>query len=141
MFTDLRKAAGEFARVLRPGGRGLVYLVLTGPRMDDREAEEFHARGRVRSLRPTDIDQGLTEAGLGIDERVDFQGEGGERRQEETGEPGRRLLYASRLLRQPDRYLQEFGRDNYDIMLSNCLWHVYRLIGKLTGYACTFAKD
>jgi hypothetical protein len=117
-----------------------VYLVLTGPRMDDREAEEFHARGRVRSLRPADIDRALSDAGLAIGERVDFQGEWGERQQEDTGDPGRRLLSTSRLLRQPDRYLQQFGRDNYDIMLSDCLWHVYRLIGKLTGYACTFAK-
>ena len=48
MFADLNSAASEFARVLRRGGRGLVYLVLTGPLMDDREAEEFHARGRTK---------------------------------------------------------------------------------------------
>jgi SAM-dependent methyltransferase len=140
MFTDIRLAVGEFARVLRPGGQGLVYLVLTGPFMDDREAAESQARGRVRSQRPADIERALSEAGLAIGERVDFQGEWGERQQEETGEPGRRLLYISRLLRQPDRYIQQFGSDNYDIMLGDCFWHVYRLIGKLTGYACTFAK-
>jgi hypothetical protein len=140
MFTDLHLAVGEFARLLRPGGRGLLYLVLTGPLIDDREAAEFHARSRLPSLRPADIDRAVSEAGLTIGERVDFEGEWGERRQEETGEPGRRLLCTSRLLRQPDRYIQEFGRDNYDIMLGDCLWHVYRLIGKLTGYAWTFAK-
>jgi SAM-dependent methyltransferase len=140
MFTDLRKAGGEFARVLRSGGCGVVYLVLTGPLMDDREAAAFHARGRFRSLRPADIDRALSGAGLAIGERIEFQGEWGERRQEETGDLGRRLLYTSRLLRQPDRYIQEFGRDNYDIMLYDCLWHVYRVIGKLAGYACSFAK-
>jgi hypothetical protein len=36
--------------------------------------------------------------------------------------------------------ISQFGRDNYDIMLGDCLWHVYRLIGKLTGYTCTFTK-
>jgi SAM-dependent methyltransferase len=140
MFADLDAAASEFTRVLRRGGRGLVYLVLTGPLMEDREAEEFHARGRTRSLRPGDIDRALTDAGLVIDDRVDFQGEWGERVQEQTGGPGRRLLYASRLLRQPERYISQFGRANYDIMLGDCLWHVYRLIGKLTGYTCTFTK-
>jgi hypothetical protein len=108
--------------------------------LDEREAAEFHARGRSRNLRPPDIDRAVGEAGLAIGQRVDFHGEWGERAQEEGGDPGHRLVYASRLLREPDRYIQEFGRDNYDIMLSDCLWHVYRLIGKLTGYACTFAK-
>jgi len=140
MFADLAAAAAEFARVLRPGGRGLVYLVLTGPLMADREAEEFHGRGRTPSLRPADVDAALIAAGFVIDERVDYQGEWGERRQERDGEPGRRLLYASRLLRDPDRYIHEFGRDNYDIMLGDCLWYVYRMIGKLTGYACTFSR-
>lgn len=140
MFADRVAAAAEFARVLRPGGRGLVYLVLTGPMMDEREAAEFHARGRTPSLRPADVDEALTTAGLVVDERVDYQGEWGERRQELEGDPGRRLLYASRLLRQPERYISQFGRDNYDIMLGDCLWHVYRLIGKLAGYACTFTR-
>lgn len=140
MFADLAAAATEFARVLRPGGRGLVYLLLTGPLMDDREAEEFHTRGRTPSLRPEDVDAALTGAGFVIDERTDYQGEWGERRQERDGEPGRRLLYASRLLRDPDRYIKEFGRSNYDIMLGDCLWYVYRMIGKLTGYACIFSR-
>lgn len=141
MFADVEVAASEFARVLRPNGRGLVYLVLTGPRMDDREAEEFHAMGHAPSLRPGDVDGALTAAGLTVDGRVDFQGEWGERRQEQSGDPGRRLLYASRLLRQPERYIAEFGQSNYDIMLADCFWHVYRMLGKLTGYACTFTKS
>lgn len=140
MFADLPSASAEFARVLRPGGRGLVYLVLTGPMMDDREAEAFHTRGRLQSLRPADVDDALTTAGLVVDDRVDYQGECGERSEEATGEPGRRLLYASRLLRQSDRYISQFGRDNYDVMLGDCLWYVYRMIGKLTGYACTFTR-
>jgi hypothetical protein len=89
---------------------------------------------------PADIDAALSSAGLVIDERVDYQGEWGERRQEVDGEPGRRLLYTSRLFRDPDRYIDQFGRDNYDIMLGDCLWHVYRLIGKLAGYAWIFTR-
>jgi SAM-dependent methyltransferase len=140
MFSDLHLAAGEFSRILRRGGRGLVYLVLSGPLMHDVEATAFHTRSRLHDLRPDEIDQALSQAGLAIDQRVDFQGEWGERQQEETGKPGHRLLYASRLLREPDRYIRQFGKDNYDIMLGDCLWHVYWLIGKLTGYACTFTK-
>lgn len=53
--------------------------------------------------------------------------------QEDTGEPGRRLLHAARLLRDPERYIAKFGRSAYDIMLGDCLWHVYRMIGKLSA--------
>ena len=138
MFADLPSAMAEFRRVLRPGGRGLVFLVLTGPNMGDVEAGGFW--DQLRHLRPDDVESAVEAAGLVLDERFDFGGEWGERAQELEGVAGRRLLYASRLLRSPDRYVESFGRENYDIMLGDCLWHVYRMIGKLTGYGCTFTR-
>jgi hypothetical protein len=36
-----------------------------------------------------------------------------------------------RLLRAPDQYIARFGQRAYDVMLADCLWHVYRLLGKL----------
>lgn len=140
MFADLSVAAAEFARVLRPDGHGLVYLVLDGPLMGEDEAEHFGRLVRDRTLRPAAIDDAVEGAGLVIDQRVDYGGEWGERSQELEGVPAQRLLWASRLLRQPDRYIEQFGQDNYDIMLGDCLWHVYRLLGKLTGYAITFRR-
>jgi SAM-dependent methyltransferase len=140
MFADLDAAAGEFRRVLRPGRFGLVYLVLRGALMSDVDAEHFATLMHGRSLRPSDIEDALERGGLDIGERVDYGGEWGERSHEQEGIPAQRLLFASRLLRQPDRYITQFGHDNYDIMLGDCLWHVYRLIGKLTGYACTFTR-
>ena len=140
MFADLDAAAAEFHRVLRNGGRGLVYLVLSGPLMSEPEAEHFARLMRGRTLQATEIDAALERNGLVIDQRVDDGGEWGERSQERDGTPAQRLLFASRLLRQPDRYIGQFGRDNYDIMLGDCLWHVYRMIGRLTGYACTFTR-
>jgi hypothetical protein len=56
----------------------------------------------------------------------------GEWSQEHQGKPGRKLLQAARLIRDPDRYLERFGRASYDLMLGDCLWHVYAMIGKLT---------
>jgi hypothetical protein len=118
----------------------LIYLVLDGPLMGGAEADHFARLMHGRSLRPDEIEEAIERAGLAIDERIDYQGEWGERSQEREGTPGQRLLFASRLLREPDRYIRRFGQDNYDIMLGDCLWHVYRLIGKLTGYACTFTR-
>jgi SAM-dependent methyltransferase len=33
----------------------------------------------------------------------------------------------------PERYIRRFGKQNYDIKLGDCLWHVYRMIGKLSS--------
>lgn len=140
MHADLDAAISEFSRVLRRGGRGLVYLVLTGPRMTEAEAVEFWAPLAPGSLRPNDVDRALARHGLIIDERVEYGSEWGELAQEQEGTVGRRLLYGARLLREPTRYIDRFGRTSYDIMLADCFWHVYRMIGKLTGYACTFTQ-
>jgi hypothetical protein len=35
-------------------------------------------------------------------------------------------------LRAPERYVGQFGQAAYDIMLGDCLWHVYAMIGKLS---------
>jgi hypothetical protein len=74
-----------------------------------------------------------TGAGLRLDERVVLSSEGGEWGEERSGTGTRRLLHAARLLRDPDRYEARFGRTNYEIMLGDCLWHVYRMLGKLSG--------
>jgi SAM-dependent methyltransferase len=129
--ADLDAAYAELARVLRPGGRALVYQSVGTDRLEPGEAEWLrHAIG-MEHARLQDVERAIAAAGLRVDESIDLAGEWGERLQETSGEPGRRLLHASRLLRDPDRYVARFGRENYEIMLADCLWHVYRMIGKL----------
>ncbi len=41
--------------------------------------------------------------------------------------------------RDPERYIARFGRQNYDIKLGDCLWHIYRMIGKLSGHGYLLA--
>jgi len=145
MFADLRRAFAEFKRVLRPGGVGLVYQVLSGPRMNDAEAYAYWSHdlgyGEARSVRPADIEAAIASAGLNLQRRVDFASEWGEYAQEHTGAGGRRLVHAARLLRDPRRYIDKYGETNYHIMLGDCLWHVYRMIGKLHGAAFIFNKS
>jgi len=134
MYADLEAAFNEFRRVLRPGGRGLVYQVFTGPNMTDAEAVEFWRSGAAaNNVRPDDMERAITAARLSVTERVDFGSEWGEAGQERSGTAGRRLLHTARLLRAPERYIDEFGDTAYRIMLGDCLWHVYRMIGKLHG--------
>ena len=139
MYADLDRAFAELRRVLRPGGVGFIAQVFTGARMTDDEAVEFwRGAAGAASVRPEDVEQAIASAGLVLVERVDLAGEWGEWAQERTGAGGRRLLHAARLLRAPDRYREAYGETAYRIMLDDCLWHVYRMIGKLHGAVITF---
>jgi hypothetical protein len=68
-----------------------------------------------------------------IDQCIVLGTEWGEYAEEHYGTGGRHLLHAARLLRDPGRYIQQFGTANYDIARGDCLWHIYRMIGKLSG--------
>ena len=139
MYADLGAAFVELRRVLRRGGSGLVYQVCTGPLMGDEEAVAFwRSAAGAASVRPDDLAAAIEAAGLTVDERVDYGSEWGEAAQERSGEPGRRLVHAARLLRDPGRYVEEFGEAAYRIMLGDCLWHVHRMLGRLSGAAFTF---
>jgi hypothetical protein len=137
----LNRAFGEFRRVLRPNGFGVVYQVLTGPRMSDAEAREFWESelSYGHSVRTADIESAGASVGLELRRRIDYASEWGEYAQERNGEGGRRLVHAARLLRNPPRYIDTFGEAAYQIMRSDCLWHVYQMIGKLHGAAFLFA--
>jgi SAM-dependent methyltransferase len=143
-LTSVNLAFSEFRRVLRPGGVGFVYQVLTGPKMSDDEAREFWEKdlgyGQAHSVRPSDVEAVITSVGLELRQRIDFASEWGEYAQERTGAGGRRLVHTARLLRDPQRYVERFGESAYRVMLGDCLWHVYRMIGKLVGAAFVFTK-
>jgi hypothetical protein len=76
-------------------------------------------------------ERAIAAAGLRIDECLRIGSEWGELAEEQSGSGSRRLLHASRLLRDPERYIARFGKSAYEIMLGDCLWDVYAMIGKL----------
>lgn len=138
-FTDIGAAMREFGRVMRPGAVGVIYQVLTGPAMSDAEARWLSGQemgfGPARNLSPAEVEEAIAASGLEIRNRVDYASEWGEAGQERDGAAGRRLIHAARLLRAPERYIDRYRATNYRIMLADCLWHVYRMIGKLWGVA------
>lgn len=131
---DLAEAFAEFRRVLAPGGRALVYQMFCTDRMEPREAAWIlPTMGCVEAnMRPDHAETAMRSAGLRIEERIVLGTEWGEHGEEKSGKGSRNLLHAARLLNEPNRYIERFGRDNYDIALGDCLWHIYRLIGKLS---------
>jgi hypothetical protein len=85
------------------------------------------------AMRPENTEAAISDADLRIDHCVILGTERGEYAQEHARHQGRHLLHVARLIRDPDRYITRFGIQNYDIKLGDCLWHIYRMIGKLSG--------
>jgi SAM-dependent methyltransferase len=129
----LDKAFAECRRVLRAGGRMLIYQNVATERLEPRDAESLESLGDSGRAVPERIEEAFTAAGLEAAESIELGSEVGERIEEDTREASRRLIHAARLRRDPERYIAKFGRPAYDIMLADCLWHVYRMIGKLSG--------
>ena len=140
--ADLERAYAEFRRVLRDGGRALVYQMFATDRLEPREAEWLWRALELAqgSGDPARTEAAIAAAGLRVDERLDLTTEWGEWSQERSGVVGRRLLHAARLLRDPERYRARFGEAAYEIMLADCLWHVYLMIGKLERRAYLLTK-
>ena len=132
---SLDQAFAECRRVLRAGGHMLIHQMFSTDRLEPREAEWQWATAGVvpANANPQHVEAAFVTAGFQIDQCIELASEWGERAEEETGQGGRQLIHAARLLRAPERYIAEFGRTAYDIMLGDCLWHVYRMIGKLSG--------
>jgi SAM-dependent methyltransferase len=134
--AELEQAYREFRRVLTGKGRVLVYQSsFATDRLEPREAEWIW---KTSGVVPTSADPDRTEAaiaaaGLRVGQRIEVGIEWAEWAQENTGERGRRILHAARLLRAPEQYVQQFGQSAYDIMLADCLWHVYHMVGKLSA--------
>jgi SAM-dependent methyltransferase len=142
-IADLESAFREFRRVLRDGGRVLAYQTVAGDRLEPREADWLFRTMHVvaASADAAHVRTAVAAAGLRIVEWIDLRSEWGESAEEHDAAGTGRLLGAARLLRDPDRYVNEFGREAYEIMLGDCLWHVYGLIGKLDAAAYVLACD
>jgi SAM-dependent methyltransferase len=117
---DLETVFGEFRRVLRPGGTAVIYQMTATDWLTPAEA--------ARLWPPA----GITAAGLTIGQCIQLHGEWRERAEEDgAGLSSRQLLWVSRLLRNRPAYEGRFGTDAYEAMLTDSLWGIYQMIGKL----------
>ena len=141
LVADVDAAFREFRRVLRPDGRAIVYLMLTGPRFDERDVADviLPLESVPSSLDERVIEGAIAAACFAVLRRIEIGSDWGEHAEEHEGKPGRRLLWAARLLRDPDRYVTRFGDAHHRTMLADCLWHVGAMTGKLHRRAYVLA--
>jgi SAM-dependent methyltransferase len=134
LVEDVEAMLAECRRAMRPGGYLLVEGTFATDRMEPGELARFDSTAPAfGSSDPHRVEHAIAASALELVERIDFTSEWGEFSHEARGVAGRRLIHAARLLRDPQRYIDAFGQTNYDIMLADCFWHVYRMIGKLGG--------
>jgi SAM-dependent methyltransferase len=129
---DLDRVFAECRRVLRPGARMLILHPLATERMAPREAAWLWPTMHVVPATADAVvfDSAWARAGFVVQQSFDIRSEWREYREESTGQS--RLLHAARLLREPERYIRQFGQQAYEIMLGDCYWHIYQLLGKFT---------
>jgi len=134
--ADLAGACAEFRRVLKPGGRAVVYLMCGTDLLEPREAAWLWSTMGVvpASADAAQVEAAITEAGLRIDEHILVGSEWSEWSQENRDHGGRKLLHAARLLRTWGSFAERYGQDACDIMLGDCLWQIYAMIGKLARH-------
>lgn len=142
LVPDLPGVFREFARVLKPGAHAVVYQMFATERLSPAEAEWFlPTMGCLpENVAASSFEGSIAAGGLRVERCIVVGSEWGEFDEETTGKPGRKLLHAARLLREPQRYIERFGQANYDIALGDAFWHVYRLLGKMDGRIYVLAK-
>lgn len=134
LVVDVRAVFEETRRILKPGGYAVVYSMCVTEELGERDAAFLlPSLACVReSMQPAVIEAAIEAAGLSVVATHVLGSEWGEYGQEQSGRGASKLIRAARLLRDPGRYIAQFGDDNYKIALADNLWHVYRLIGKLS---------
>lgn len=132
---SLERTFTEFRRVLKENGRVVVYQLFATGWLEPREAAWLWEKAKVitENADRTVMETAFASAGLRIVREMELGSEPIEWAEEKTGKASRELRAAARLLRDPQRYIDRFGAVAYDIKLADSLWHVYRMIGKLSN--------
>jgi ubiquinone/menaquinone biosynthesis C-methylase UbiE len=133
-IENLETAFGEFRRVLKPGGRALVFQMTATDWLSPAESAFMWPPAGIHaaSLDPQRFEAAITTAGLSIAQCIQLHGETRERLEEDgVAASSKQLLRVSRMLRNRAAYEERFGTIAYEFMLTDCLWGVYQMIGKL----------
>lgn len=139
---DLKRAMSEFTRVLKPGGSVLIHHTFATDHMEPREAARLYsALANVpENMSPAYFEQAIADAGLLIRFREEIGSEWLEYSEEQQGRYSHELLHIARMRRRREQLVAAYGQVNCDVIIAVALWHIYRLIGKLSSRIYTLRK-
>jgi ubiquinone/menaquinone biosynthesis C-methylase UbiE len=136
LADDLDKSIKECARVLKPNSKALFYTSGSPTeRLSKDEAKILFAlgNGNDENLTSKQTEEALSKHFKVIDKRIigsQFTQYDTER-QKEQSQAAKDLLKVSRLLTQPDKYIEKYGEKVYKIVLAEAMWSPYILLGKI----------
>lgn len=144
VHVDLERGFAECARILRPGGRMLVYVTCATELLEPREAEAlFNATAVVpESTQPEIIERRAANAGLTLVSKTALAGEWRERMIEDgSWDPKDDLLQISRLQRRYDELEERYGTTALAALTGGATWGIYQLLGKLRPTVYLWRRD
>ncbi|HZC29441.1 MAG TPA: methyltransferase domain-containing protein, partial [Gaiellaceae bacterium] len=142
--VDVGPAFGECARVLRPGGRMLVYATLATGLLEPREAWTLYDAVAVvaESMDRAAVEDAARAARLTLVSRTALGGEWRERMVEDGAwDAGADLLRLSRLRRREDELVDRHGATRIAAYRGGKIWGIYQLLGKLFPTVYVWRRD
>jgi SAM-dependent methyltransferase len=130
VHIDLEPAFAECLRVLKPGGRMIVYLTLATEELEPRERAWLCEAIAIRNLDGDKVE--AAASGLDLEQKIELGSEWRERMIEDgSWDPTDALLRLARMRR--------LGIDN-SIDRADLSWGIYQLLGKLCPTVYVWAK-
>lgn len=137
LVEDLNLAFKECARVLKPGGKMLVYATSFKTSRMAKEEADFLGNtlgGDRGALLTVNEVEAVLNRHFKIEEKNDIGSQFGQHaieQQADKSEAAGNLLKIARLQTWPDKYIKKYGQKTYQIVLAEAMWSPYILLGKL----------
>ena len=142
-IPDLHQLFKSCARVLKPGGKMMIFQVLATNLLTKEEADHLYLPLAIvpENMSPSYFERAFTASGFSLIEADVHSSEWREYGEEtESRRTSMQLLRIARMRRNREQLLAQFGEKDYAIELADCHYGVYQMLGKLRAVVYTLSK-